>query len=659
MSFWRFILLIVISVSLISCGDSSEERRIVKNSKSKKADEVKISSYGPVSVKKYNTPEGADPKVSAEMGGDGFEEIAESLGWQTKKDVSIMGSPNAIKGGELNTYFSSYPVTLRTEGKDAGTAQNSEIGGYVYETLLGMDPITLEYVPGLATHWKIDKENKTMWFRLNPKARWSDGKPVVSNDYRATLKLLKDPKIAAPYTNQSNEEYELPEIVSKYIFKVKYKSDGWRPFYMFSFTQALPSHHLDKIDGAGYLEKYQFTMLPGTGPYILDKEKSRKGKKIVMRRRSDYWGENERANIGANNFDQINYFVIQDENLIKEKFKKGELDWFGIGRAQWWIEDYDLENPGPGLKGTLDRGLIQKRKIFNSATKGYGGICFNTRKPPFDDIRVREAFIKLWNREQLNEKMFYNEYILMKSHYSNTMYESPANKIIKYDQKGAGKLLDAAGWSKRDQEGYRVNDEGERLEVTLSISQGNERIYTLYQEDLKRAGVKLNLKITDWPTTIKMMNERRFKIALVNMTSPLFPNIKQQFHSEFADKDNTINYTGIKNPRLDELIEMEAKEFDLKKRVKIIQECDSISFAFKHIAFSWYPPHNARLAYWNKFGMPDSYFTYYGGIGAIYSYWWNDPEKKKALDAALKDESIKLPIGETIVDYWNIREKNR
>lgn len=154
-----------------------------------------------------------------------------------------------------------------------------------------------------------------------------------------------------------------------------------------------------------------------------------------------------------------------------------------------------------------------------------------------------------------------------------------------------------------------------------------------------------------------MRNERRFKISLISMTVPLFPNIRQQYSSELADQDNTINLTGIKSERLDELIEMEALEFDINKRVKMIQECDSIAFATHHIGYSWYPPHNIRIAYWNKFGMPESYFTYYGGYGSIYSLWWHDKERSDVLDKAMKDPTIKMPIGETIVDYWNVREK--
>jgi len=90
---------------------------------------------------------GADPAVSPELGGKGFT----GEGWQTKTDFELTGDPRAAKGGLFRNAISDFPGTLRMGGPEWNTYVNYMIGDMVYETLLGLDPTTLDYVPQLAT----------------------------------------------------------------------------------------------------------------------------------------------------------------------------------------------------------------------------------------------------------------------------------------------------------------------------------------------------------------------------------------------------------------------------------------------------------------------------------------------------------------------------
>src|SRR5207249_3365469 len=108
-----------------------------------------------------------------------------------------------------------------------------------------------------------------------------------------------------------------------------------------------------------------------------------KGKMIKIRRRKDYWGEKDRRNAGTANFDEVHEAVVRDRNLEFEMFKKGDLDIYHVNRASMWVQELDYDN--------IKRGLNQKRKIFNANPQGIQGIAINTRREPFDDIRVRKA----------------------------------------------------------------------------------------------------------------------------------------------------------------------------------------------------------------------------------------------------------------------------
>ncbi len=114
--------------------------------------------------------------------------------------------------------------------------------------------------------------------------------------------------------------------------------------------------------------------------------------------------------MGLNNFDELNFTVVRDENLVFEKFKKGELDISLINIARQWVEETDFDN--------VQRGLVQKRKIYNNPAQGCEGFAFNTRQAPLNDIRVRKALTLLLDRKTLLEKIMHNEYLPENSYYA-------------------------------------------------------------------------------------------------------------------------------------------------------------------------------------------------------------------------------------------------
>jgi len=654
-------LLTIISTLFLIFLNSCSESTSNKTSEIYKDIQTNPSS-GPISVKKYDVPANFSSEVTAELGGDGFEEIAESLGYETNIDFIPDGDKRAKKGGKIISNYGQYPNTLRTYGKDSGYSGIQSINMKVYETLLQMDYRRMKFRPGLASHWKISEDKRTFWLRINPKSKWSDGKPVTTKDIIATYKLLINKEILAPYTNEYYNKFEIPVAESRYVIRVKTKELNWRLVNSFARGMLiLPAHYLDKTDGKGYLKKFQFKMMPGSGPYIINDDKTKKGSILVFQRRSDYWGYEEKGNIGKFNFDELINVMIFDDSLEKEKFKKGELDYYPIGRAQWWVNEFDgnRQNKNPNFS-YLHRGLIKRNKIFNFDSKSFVGIAFNLRKPPFDDIRIRKAFNMLFNRKQLINKLFFDEYFKTRSRFSGSIYENPDNYKLDYNPKRANELLDEAGWSTKNSEGIRTNRNGELFEVDFPIPQSYERFYTPFQEELRKAGVKLDLKITDGNTINKIQQERRFKMIDAGFMESPFPNPDARYHSRTADMENTGNFSGIKNDRIDEICNEYFKMFDGQERIEAMKEIDKILSEIVDYIYKWHSPYYTRLAYWDKFGMPESIVSYIinGDKNGIEDIWWYEPEKDKIIKEAMKDKTIILDnTYEIEVDFFGAKKK--
>ncbi len=581
------------------------------------------------------------------------DSIIESIEWETNKNPSILGSKEAKKGGTFVYGDPAYPATLRTEGENANYVINAMLRDLIYETLLTLDPVTLEYVPSLANKWSISSDKKTFFYHIDPKARWQDGKPLTAFDVVATYDLLTNEGIRDPYTNDFySSKFDRPAAITPDIVMVTTKILQWSLFLYFSQAfNILPEHVVGKISGSEYLKEYNNKMMVGSGPYMF--ESATTNQSIVLKRDTNWWASGARINQGLYNFDIFKYIFFSDETLLEENFKKGTVDAFLIRstKLQKWVKEFT-----PGKMNSIKYNHIIKQKIYNDSPKGTAGYHFNIREEPFNDKRVRQAFCLLLNRGKMIEKLFFGECKYMDSYYSNLPYENKNNPKIRYNTTEAIKLLEEAGYSQQNlnDEGYIVKN-GKVFELNLNVYLTDDtRVETLYQEELRKAGIKLNLKNVTWATHTKEVGERNFKIARMGHTGLLFPNPESSLHSKYADKKDNNNLWGLKNKRVDEICEANNLEFDLQKRIKLIQELDSILMNEYLTALFWYQD-DIKILYWNKFGIPECVLSRYNSGSylehQIVSLWWYDEEADKRLKEAI-EKDLPLPAKPAEVRYW-------
>ena len=637
----QIVVLLVLAVSLVfwSCGGGEKQA----------ADATSTNSN--IVAKDMTTP--------AEAGGYGFEKLAEDLGYVTyemkPEEQIFFGDPRAEKGGLFRHITSRFPATMRIEGQNANYVENSTISGLCYEGLITTHPLTLDFIPSLASHWKISDDKMKFWFRINPDARWSDGREVIAEDVVATWDLHMDETILSPSDQLVFGKYERPVAESKYLVSVVCKQLSWRNLLYFGGMAIMPSYYLNQIDGSEYLKEYQFKMMPGTGPYEIKEEDIINQESFTLTRRPDYWAKNDPMNKHVNNFDKIKFIVVKDNNaLMFEKFKKGESDFYTVAAAREWVEECEVDSLTPGETNwpyALKKGWVQKRKMYSEKPAGTSGFAFNMRKWPFDDKRVRMAFTYLYNREKMNEEMYYSEYSMMNSMYSGSVYENPDNEKVVYSPEKAAALLKEAGYTTRNDEGWLVHEDGRVLRFELAIQKGLDYMVTPVQQMMKEYGIDMQIKYIDGNANWKNLMERNFTIFMQNWSGLVFPNPETSLKSNLADENNTNNIGGFKNARVDELCDEYDVTFDQARRVEIIREIDGI-YSDIHPAAWGIARNYQRVVYWDKFGYPEyTVGRYTGDYRTAFTHWWFDSAKEKALEEAMANDTD-LPVGPKDVKYW-------
>jgi microcin C transport system substrate-binding protein len=398
-----------------------------------------------------------------------IDSIINSIKWTTNKKSTILGSKEAKKGGTLTIGSNLYPNNLRAYGPSSTYVINLYINQIVHETLLRIDPMSLEYIPGLADKWSITDDKKTFFFHIDERARWHDGVPVTSFDIVATWDFLVDDGLKDPFNQDLMKKFERPVALTKNIVMIKPKKIGWQEFLNLSvIVLVLPQHILADLTPEEYLKEYNDKMLLGSGPYEF--EEASPNEFIMLKRNPDWWGAELSLNQGLYNFDEIKYIFYTDETVLDEKFKKGDIDILYVRMARKWVRDF-LPDKIPAIK----KNHIVKQRVYVNAPQGLSGFHFNLREVPFNDKRIRKALYMLYNREEMMEKLFFNEYKFQYSHFPNSPYENKNNPKIRYNPTEAIKLLEEAGYSQKNlnEGGYIIKD-GKVFEFNLNVVSGED-----------------------------------------------------------------------------------------------------------------------------------------------------------------------------------------
>jgi len=214
--------------------------------------------------------------------------LPKGIEWLTNDSDPLFASPDAVKGGTFRSAILSFPMTFRTVGPDSNGSFRSAILDNQL-SLINIHPDTDRIIPEIATHWAFDKDKRTMYFKLNKAAIWSDGVPVTARDFAYTLDFMRSEHIIAPWYN----DYYTKEIESVTVYDdhtLAVKSTKAQPdLYMIVGISPTPRHFFGTLN-KDFVSNYNWKIVPNTGPYQIDDFK--KGKYVNFKRKESWWGEN-------------------------------------------------------------------------------------------------------------------------------------------------------------------------------------------------------------------------------------------------------------------------------------------------------------------------------------------------------------------------------
>ncbi|XNJ81509.1 extracellular solute-binding protein [Vibrio cyclitrophicus] len=571
--------------------------------------------------------------------------LPQGLEWLSNNNEPLFASQDAIRGGTLRTFMASFPQTLRSVGPDA----NSGLRHYFMDgapKLAQRHPNTGKWIPQLATDWAFSKDNKTVYFKLDPNAAWSDGEKITADDYLFMLTYYRSKDIVDPWYNDffstsiidvsKVDEYTIAvetafkQSKDALMVLINMPSNGFQPRPKHYFSGGKDANNDGMVDN--FVRKYNFKSEPTAGPYYLDKVK--KGKSVTFKHLGEkWWGYSNRYYQNRYNVDKVRITVIRDFDIALKHFEKGKLDYFDLVLPEYWHGKSDFQ----GFKN----GYIQKFWGFNQTPQGAGGLWINTAQKLLNDINVRKGIMHATDYDGMIKNIMRGDYS-RKPHglgFGHGQYDKSTNKAPDFSPQLAVEHFERAGFDTIGPDGIRINKQGQKLSfaITYGYNAWTPRIAFL-REQAKLAGLDFTLNLVDGSSAFKYILEKKHQLAFLDMGSGETPSYSEYLHSDNANKPQTNSHTNYSSPELDKLIEAYDAEFDQDKRYQLSYQIQDYVTQANIIVPGYMVPYS-RAAHWRWVQYPESPMTkqtesifHPMDIGSF----WIDPSLKQETQASMK-----------------------
>ena len=550
-------------------------------------------------------------------------------------------NPDAPKGGSI--------VLGNTGGFDSlnpyiakGTVP-WQLRFFTHETLMGRtqdEPFTLYGL--IAESINTDEDRTWVEFTLRPEARFSDGSPITVKDVIWSFETLGTeghPRYRGLWGKIASVEETGPASV-----RFTFNEENRELALLVGMRPILQASQWEGKDFAGAT----IDQIPvGSGPYLVSDYDA--GRFVKLTRDPNYWGADLPLRKGTNNFDEITLDFYGDATALLESFKAGYTSAAREFNVERWNSRYDFPRAASGD--------VVKTEIPHQKPSGMTGFVINTRRAPFDDWRVREALIQVFNFEFINGALTGGAQPRITSYFSNSplaMKEGPAtgrtaellspfaadmppgvlegyslpvsdgSERNRKALRAAMGLMQDAGWAPVD--GIMQNADGEQLKLSILLSQGSSEhkaIADLYLGALERLGILADVETVDNAQFVERTGKFDFDLTYYRRSLSLSPGNEQLFYwgSEAATLEGSRNLMGAQSPAVDAMVQAMLNAGSQEEFEAAIRALDRALMAGRYVIPFWQFT-TGRIAHVKEMHSPEALPIYGDGPNYMPEVWW-------------------------------------
>ena len=556
-------------------------------------------------------------------------------------------NPQAPKGGDLrlvsnsraSTFDKYNPFTMK------GSAP-AYLADLMFDSLLtgSLDESASAY--GLLAHdVEVAPDGLSVVFKLRPQARFHNGSPVQAQDVKHSFDTLMGPHTSPAYKSLLDEVAGL-DVLDAGTLRYRFKKPN-RGLVLTVGGLPVFSRQWGVENGKAKPFDQVVTDTPiGSGPYKIGPV--RFGKDITYVRDPHYWAKDLNVKQGSANFERITVKIYKDNTARLEALKAGEFDLMRFFSAGDWARRVNGKR--------FQSGELVKQEFKHRLPSGFQSYVINTRRPLFQDVRVRQALGLALDYEWMNRQMFYDAYQRVNGLFGNTdcqatglpgpdelallapwrsgvpaavfgpMASPPRTdgaQSLRGNLRQAQALLKDAGWTVLD--GALRNAQGQAFEIEyLDSSESSARVVTPWARNLEKLGIKLNFRPVDF--ALYQQRLQKFEFDITSMAYGGTHNPGQEyadlFGSQAADMPDSGNLTGVKSPALDALI---GKMSSAKTKAELLPACRALErvVSHSHLFIPQWAASTHRMVYngW-RIAKPANMPPYAQGETWAIDTWW-------------------------------------
>ena len=416
-------------------------------------------------------------------------------------------------------------------------------------------------IPGAAESWEISEDGLTYRFRLRENLKWSDGSPIAAKDFVYTLRRLLTPGNRTRFGSFFYSIRNARRIMAGQVdpTELGVRAEDERTFVIelqrpdATLLEKLSNYAAAAMPQAVIEEHGRRWSRPGrlvtTGPYRLAEWVPQSY--LMLEKNPHFYGADE---VGI---ETVQYFPTSNAETAMRRFLAGDLDFlltFPADRMEW-----------------IEENLPGQLKIWPALGISY--ITFNNRKPPFDDVRVRQALSISVDRQQIADRIMvvgvppaHTMTPSVVSHYDNPVPDY-AYRPMPERMAEARALLEAAGYGP---------DRPLTFELRYEPPEENRRLAIALQAIWREIGVNTELLFTDFGTLYRSVGTGDYTAARFTWFSPTDSPETFLF---ILESGATTNYSGYSNPEFDRLIASAEAHLDRDARLAAYRKAEALALA--------------------------------------------------------------------------------